>query len=84
MFREHADTVHIVVVDLIMPGLDGHEILTAMREIRPDLPAVIMSGFTPGTLHDSPRQIFLQKPFTPAALRAAVRRALGDDLDGEE
>lgn len=83
-FRQHANTVHIVVVDLIMPGLDGHEILTAMREVRPDLPAVIMSGFTPGTLHDSPHQIFLQKPFTPAALRAAVRRALGEERDSRE
>jgi signal transduction histidine kinase len=76
-FRARADEVQIVVVDLTMPGLDGRETLQQIRRIRPDVSAILMSGYTPADLDDWPSHEFLQKPFTPAALRAIVRRILG-------
>jgi two-component system, cell cycle sensor histidine kinase and response regulator CckA len=76
-FRARAEDVQIVVVDLTMPGLDGRETLQHIRRIRPDVPAILMSGYTPTDLEDWPSHEFLQKPFTPTALRAMVRRILG-------
>jgi two-component system cell cycle sensor histidine kinase/response regulator CckA len=65
-----------VVLDLTMPGLDGAEALQAMREIRPDVPAILMSGYVQAVITAPATEAFLQKPFTPAALRAAVWRAI--------
>ncbi|MGE0039663.1 MAG: ATP-binding protein [Vicinamibacterales bacterium] len=71
LFEQGPERFAAVVVDLTMPGLDGLETLQAMRARRPDVPALLMSGYT------EPRLVaagypFLQKPFTPEALRAAV------------
>jgi two-component system cell cycle sensor histidine kinase/response regulator CckA len=77
-FRELGGQVRFVLLDLTMPGLDGREALREMRAIRADVPAVLMSGYSPGDLAYAPNHAFLQKPFAPAALRAAVRRVLGE------
>ena len=67
-----------MLVDLTMPGLDGRETLAAIRERRSDVPAVLMSGYSPADLINSASHAFLQKPFTPAALRSVVKRLLGE------
>ncbi len=77
-FRELAADVRLVMIDLTMPGLDGRETLAAMRRIRADVPAILMSGYSTEDLLRSSEHAFLQKPFTPAALRAAVKRALNE------
>jgi signal transduction histidine kinase len=76
IFRTRADEVRVVMVDLTMPGLDGRETLEQLRLIRPDVPAILMSGYTPADLDECPTHQFLQKPFSPATLRTIVRRVL--------
>ena len=66
-----------MLLDLTMPGLDGREALAAMRQMRPDVAAILMSGYTPADIVSAASHGFLQKPFSPDALRAAVRKALG-------
>ena len=78
IFRTRADAVRVVMVDLTMPGLDGRETLEQLRSIRPDVPAILMSGYTPADLDDCPTHEFLQKPFSPATLRATIHRILGE------
>lgn len=78
-FRANADTVRIVLVDLTMPGLDGREALAEMRKIKPDLHAVLMSGYTASDIADADARGFLQKPFTPYTIRQAVWKALTPD-----
>ena len=75
-FRSLGDAVRIVFVDVTMPELDGREALAAMRAIRSDLTAVLMSGYTPDDLATSGAQEFLQKPFTPYTVRRAMWLAL--------
>jgi PAS domain S-box-containing protein len=75
-FRSLGDAVRIVFVDLTMPQLDGREALAAMRAIRSDLTAVLMSGYTPDDLAASGAHGFLQKPFTPYTVRRAMWLAL--------
>jgi CheY-like chemotaxis protein len=68
----------VVLLDLRMPGLDGRRALDAIRRIRRDVPAILMSGYSPMDLVDADACVFLQKPFTPAVLRVVVKRAIGE------
>ena len=68
-----------VVSDYLMPGMSGMELLTQIRRRWPDLPVVLVSGFTSddvtgGALRDL-RAHFLPKPFTRDELLNAVRKA---------
>lgn len=81
LFREHQQGIDAVVLDLTMPGMGGLETAEALRGLRPDLPVVLMSGFSVPevTLQCAGLGItgFVQKPFGTPDLVAAVRRALG-------
>jgi DNA-binding NtrC family response regulator len=65
------------VSDVVMPGMSGDELVAAIRVEAPDMPAVLISGYSDG--RSSPRDArteFLQKPFRPEELAAAVRRVV--------
>ena len=77
LFARHRGGIKVAVIDVMMPGMTGDEVLAALRRTAPDLPAVLVSGFTEQRLLNSalgPRTEFLQKPFHPEDLMAAVRR----------
>jgi CheY-like chemotaxis protein len=76
-FRTIADQVRVALIDLTMPGLDGREALSAMREINAELPVILMSGYTAAEVGDAAVHGFLQKPFTPHTVRQALWLALG-------
>src|SRR5262249_55546387 len=46
LFRSHRDTIKIAVVDVIMPGMTGDQVLETLRGIDPTLPVLLVSGFT--------------------------------------
>jgi PAS domain S-box-containing protein len=81
MFRQHKDTIRLVVCDLTMPHMDGWETLTALRTLSPGLPVVLTSGYDEADVmadeRDEQPQAFLAKPYPLDALRRAIRRALG-------
>ena len=76
MFRKIADNVSVAMIDLTMPGLDGREALAAMRAVKPDLRAVLMSGYSPADIVNADTHGFLQKPFTPYTVRKALWKAV--------
>ena len=67
------------LIDLTMPGLDGHATLLALRGHRPDLPCILLSGYSESEARSRPNAgaftAFLQKPFTPESLNACLLRA---------
>jgi CheY-like chemotaxis protein len=68
---------HLVVLDMMMPDMDGLMTLAWIRAIRPGQRALIVTGYTPLEAVDQGLgQTWLSKPYTPAALGQAVRRAL--------
>jgi PAS domain S-box-containing protein len=73
-------TIDVVVTDVVMPGTGGPELARKLREMRPGIATVIMSGYTGDTLESlrlgDSGAVFLQKPFTPAALAQSVRDVL--------
>ena len=72
--------VDLVVTDVVMPRLGGLELAARLRERRPGLPVLFVSGYTEhaadlqGRLDE--RTTFLSKPFTPQDLLRAVRQLL--------
>jgi CheY-like chemotaxis protein len=72
--------IDLVISDVIMPGMNGHELVATLREGRPALPALFVSGYTAEALEplseDERTRSFLQKPFQRAALLERVRALL--------
>ncbi len=70
----------VLVSDIMLPGMDGTELVRAVRAVWPDLPAVLVSGYTDSALlGDLAAQgvSFLAKPFRLGELVACVERAVG-------
>jgi len=78
----HPGAVHLLVTDVVMPGMSGTELAHKLREHSPGLPVLYISGYTEdATVAASallPRTAFLLKPYKREALLDKVR----DLLDG--
>lgn len=79
-FRERADEIDLVLLDLTMPRMNGRRTLAALRELRQDVRVVLWSGYAVGeddlSAHALGARAFLPKPFSPDQLRAMVARIL--------
>jgi two-component system cell cycle sensor histidine kinase/response regulator CckA len=79
--RDHRGPLDLVLLDLTMPGLTGDETLRHLRQIRPDLRAIIMSGYSEGETMQRCASLgvagYLPKPFDVAALTAKLQPLLG-------
>jgi CheY-like chemotaxis protein len=73
----HAGPVHLLLTDVIMPGMSGLELAARLKSLRPT-PILFMSGYSDLTeaVHDS-GVTYIQKPFTPDTLVRTVREVLG-------
>jgi len=76
----HEGTIHLLLSDVVMPGMLGKELAERLTAARPETPVLFMSGYaqpvlaSQGTLE--PGVVLLEKPFTAADLLGAVRRRL--------
>lgn len=86
-FRENPESVDLLLTDLTMPRMRGDELGTKIREIRPGLPVLIMTGFG-GFLdlatfsREGPTSL-LPKPFSSEALLSAVEGVMRDAAEGK-
>jgi two-component system, NtrC family, sensor kinase len=82
IFRQHADAIVCVLLDMSMPGMSGVQVLEALRELRADVPVVMASGFSEDQLEEQieGRRLdgFIQKPYQLAQLVETLRTALGE------
>lgn len=78
--REFRGAIHLLLTDLIMPGMTGKDVAATVSRLRPGIRVLFMSGYTDDVidLHGGlgPETFFLQKPFSSAALAEKVRQAL--------
>jgi PAS domain S-box-containing protein len=78
--RKHSGSLHLLLTDVIMPGMDGPALAKQVQKERPDIKILYMSGYaTNFIMHDGevdPGTNFLEKPFHPRALLNKVREVL--------
>ena len=78
--RHFSDPLHLLVTDVVMPGMSGIELARHLALGRPEMRILFLSGYTgdrverPGVLQSG--RAFLQKPFTPDTLLRHVRGLL--------
>ncbi|MGH7500535.1 MAG: response regulator [Longimicrobiales bacterium] len=74
----YSGNIHLLLTDVVMPGLSGPQLAQRFRTDRPDTRVVFMSGYAGDTFPAGAlaRDGFLEKPFTPMALARVVRRTL--------
>lgn len=77
---EHAGPIHLLVTDVVMPGLNGLELAEQVAAARPEMAVLFISGFTFEAAVPAPDAPFtaayLPKPFDTKALAAKVRELL--------
>ncbi len=79
-YRDHGERIDLVLLDMVMPGMSGRECFRALREMNPDVLAVLSTGYG----EDGEAREIVQegmaglvlKPFSRAALAAVIAEAL--------
>jgi len=78
--RDYQGEVHLVLSDVVVPGMTGPDVVAQIRARRPGLRVLFMSGYAEHAAMRDALQVgrsrFIQKPFTPVALVRAVREVL--------
>lgn len=79
-FLEHRDRIDIVILDVIMPKINGKEVYKRLAGIKPGLKVIFTSGYTADIIHLQgilERDInYLAKPISPNSLLRKVREVL--------
>jgi len=83
-FRQHADEVVCVLLDLTMPRLNGEQVFSELRRIKPEIRVILSSGYNE---HDATQRFagkglagFIQKPYNSASLTAKIKQAMMMDI----
>ncbi len=78
----HPTPIHLMITDVVMPGMNGREVAQLACARRSDLKVLFVSGYTGEAVLQhrllEPGVAFLQKPFTPDALARKTREVLDD------
>ena len=81
LFQKDPSAFDLVMLDLLMPGMNGEQTLEGLRTLRPDVRVMLVSGYSEGDilgrLGGGRPLAFLAKPFTRATLERKLRELLG-------
>jgi len=77
---QHDGPIHLLMTDVVLPGLNGREVARRLEATRPGIRVLYLSGYTDDAIvHHGvlePGVAFLQKPFSPTVLGRKVREVL--------
>jgi two-component system, cell cycle sensor histidine kinase and response regulator CckA len=80
LWDRHAGMIDVVVTDVVMPTMSGKELVERLRELKPEVKVIYMSGYESNILSTGNKfgsdVIFLQKPFRPSELNQTIREIL--------
>jgi CheY-like chemotaxis protein len=78
--EEHSGVIHVLLTDIMMPGINGKELADRLGAVRPDTKMIFMSGRAAEVISEAgvliPVDAFLAKPFTVERLLNKVRERL--------
>jgi two-component system cell cycle sensor histidine kinase/response regulator CckA len=84
--QRHTGRIDLILTDVVMPGMGGSDLVSRIRESRPDVRVLYMSGYTDDAIirHRvlEPGTAFLQKPFTPTTLARKIREVVAASASG--
>lgn len=78
--RNRVGTIDLLLSDVIMPQMNGPEMLAKIHHVKPELPALFMSGYASeviGNTEVCAKRLFIQKPFRSSQLIACIQSMLG-------
>ncbi len=77
---EFRDPLHLLLTDVVMPGINGRELAEKVLALRPDIKVLFMSGYTDNAIVQygilEPGLSFIEKPFSPDVLAGRIRQVL--------
>jgi signal transduction histidine kinase/ActR/RegA family two-component response regulator len=80
--KADADGIDVVILDMMMPDMSGKEVLAKIREVTPDVPVIVSSGFSAGShleeLRSERAVFYLAKPYTTEQLERALAEACNE------
>ncbi len=80
LFAANAESFQLVITDQTMPSLTGKELILELKQIRPDIPTIICTGYSSKIDEDKAKELginaFLMKPLALPELLQTVRRVL--------
>ncbi len=80
IYREHGDEIRLVLLDMLMPGMDGAETFVALRRLDPAVRVLFLSGYTRERVAQQVLDLgaagFVLKPFTAQHISAEIERVL--------
>jgi CheY-like chemotaxis protein len=74
LFEEHGAKIDLVLLDLSMPTMSGHEVLVRLRRMQPSVRVMILTGYAIGDVDFD--AAVLRKPFTIAELESMITEVL--------
>lgn len=77
IFKNHATRIQLVITDIVMPLMEGNELIKVLKDIKPDIKIIVVSGYSDEKVNKN-RLIdaFVRKPFEGVELLSTVRRIL--------
>jgi DNA-binding NtrC family response regulator len=86
LMQEHSVSVDLIITDVVMPKMNGKELVKQIRLLHPGIKCLFMSGYTADIIADQgvlDKDIFfIQKPFSLNSLTVMARQVLENDLEG--
>ncbi len=79
VFRNQAGTIQLVITDIMMPLMEGSELIRNLRKVKPDIKIIAISGYTETNIVNNEEiraDAFIRKPFERIELLSTVRRLL--------
>jgi DNA-binding response OmpR family regulator len=86
--KTHLGEIHLLLTDVILPGMNGKVLSEELRLLRPQIKVLFTSGYTADVISRrgvlEREMAYLPKPFTPDSLAAKVREVLAAPCTSQE